>query len=245
MEFLQPILLWGLLGLAIPIAIHLWNGKKGKKVSWAAMAWLSEQENQSSKSIRLDQILVLILRILLIILLVLLLSNLILNSWTINEDLKIVHLVSPEKQVFEEYRFELEQAIDRGEEVFWLEPELSEISNELNPKGFSRQQIQKTLNSLPPSISELNIYFPNSQNYLSNNIFISPVKPTIHLAKTAIQRASDIKVEVDSSRILEMNEFGVIEVSDAGSSNQGIIELKNLGYYFGDLEDEEKLNFRA
>ncbi|WP_296705866.1 hypothetical protein, partial [Algoriphagus sp.] len=56
---------------------------------------------------------------------------------------------------------------------------------------------------------------------------------------------SDIKVEVDSSRILEMNEFGVIEVSDAGSSNQGIIELKNLEYYFGDLEEEEKLNFSA
>ena len=77
MEILQPILLWGLLGLSIPLAIHLWNGKKGKNVAWAAMAWLSEQENQSSKSIRLDQILVLLLRMILLVLFVLLLSHLI------------------------------------------------------------------------------------------------------------------------------------------------------------------------
>ncbi|MEN2281174.1 BatA domain-containing protein [Algoriphagus sp. SE2] len=245
MEFLQPILLWGLLGLSIPIAIHLWNGKKGNKVSWAAMAWLSEQENQSSKSIRLDQLFVLILRMLMIILLVFLLSKLILNSWTLEEELKIIHLVASDKQVYEEYRFELEQAIERGEDVFWLEPDLTDISNEINPREHSSQQIQKTLNKLPSTISELNLYFPNSENYLGDNLFISPIKPKIHLAKTAFKKANNSVIAIDSSRVLEMNEFGILAVSSFESSKQATAVLKNLGYYFGEIEDETKLIVQA
>ncbi len=245
MEFLQPILLWGLLGLSIPIAIHLWNGKKGNQISWAAMAWLSEQENQSSKSIRLDQLLVLLLRIAMIILLVLLLSHLILRAWTLPEDLKVVHLVAPEKQVFEEFRFELDQAMERGEEVAWLEAGMSDVSNEINSDWVSPDQIQKTFNKLPSPISELNLYLPNSQNYLPEKLIISPIKPNIHMAETAFNGAYDSKIGLDSSRILEMDELGVLSVSENGSTNQVTTELKNLGYYLGDLEEEEKLNIRA
>jgi hypothetical protein len=245
MEFLQPILLWGLLGLSIPIAIHLWNGKKGNQISWAAMAWLSEQENQSSKSIRLDQFLVLLLRILMIILLVLLLSHLILRSWALSEDLKIVHLVAPEKQVFEEFRFELEQANEKGEEVFWLEPGISDISNDINSDWLSSDQIQKTLNNLPLPISKLNLYLPNSQDFLPEKLIINPVKPIIHLAKTSKIKAFNSTIELDSSRVLELDEFGVLTVSESGSTNEVIAEMKNLRYYLGDLNEEEKTNVKS
>jgi hypothetical protein len=245
MEILQPILLWGLLGLTIPLAIHLWNGKKGKNVAWAAMAWLSEQENQSSKSIRLDQILVLILRMILLVLFVLLLSYLILNSWEISESKKVVHLVAPDQQVFEEFRFELEQADEREEEVAWMERELTEISEEIESAWYSSHEIQKALNSLEGPIAELHLYLPNSENYLPEKMLISPVKPIIHLAKTASGPGKNFGIELDSARILEIGNDGLLVSQSELGNKAAIISLKQVGFYLGNLEEEERENVKA
>ncbi|SIN82088.1 BatA domain-containing protein [Algoriphagus halophilus] len=245
MEFLQPILLWGLLGLSIPIAIHLWNGKKGKTISWAAMAWLSEQENQSSKSIRLDQILVLLLRLILLTLLVLLLSKLILKFWLLPDETKTVHLVTPDQQVFEEYRFEIDRAMDAGEEVFWLEPELSEVTTEINPNWLVEKGVQETLNNLEGPISELHIYLPNSQSYLPEIPIISPVKPIVHIAKSAKMKPAFTSIKADSSYVLEQNELGVLEVSSTSSLNPSKKELLELSYFLGNLGEGEKSTIRA
>ena len=245
MEILQPILLWGLLGLSIPLAIHLWNGKKGKNVAWAAMAWLSEQENQSSKSIRLDQILVLLLRMILLVLFILLLSHLILNSWEISESKKVVHLVAPDRQVFEEFRFELEQADEREEEVAWIDSELTEISEELEPDWFASYEIQKALNSLEGPIAELHFYLPNSENYLPEKMLISPVKPIIHLAKTASGPSPNFGIELDSARMLEIGNDGLLVSQSESENKAAIISLKQVGFYLGNLEEEERENVIA
>jgi hypothetical protein len=42
-DFNTPTLLWGLFGLAIPILIHFWHQKQGKRLDWAATQWLSEK----------------------------------------------------------------------------------------------------------------------------------------------------------------------------------------------------------
>ena len=245
MEILQPILLWGLLGLSIPLAIHLWNGKKGKNVAWAAMAWLSEQENQSSKSIRLDQILVLLLRMILLVLFVLLLSHLILNFWEISKSKKVVHLVAPDRQVFEEFRFELEQADEREEEVAWMERELTEISEEIEPDWYASKEIQKALNSLEGPIAELHLYLPNSENYLPEKMLISPVKPIIHLAKTASGPSQNFGIELDSARILEIGNDGLLVSQSSTGNTAAAISLKQVGFYLGNLEEEERENVIA
>ncbi|WP_416171334.1 BatA domain-containing protein [Algoriphagus boritolerans] len=64
MEFLQPIFFWGLLGISVPVLIHLWNGRKGKVLDWAAMNWLNAQASQSSRSFKLEQLRLLVLRVL-------------------------------------------------------------------------------------------------------------------------------------------------------------------------------------
>lgn len=244
MEFLQPIYLWGILGLSIPVAIHLWNGKRGTSVHWAAMAWLSEQENLSSKSIRLDQIFVLILRILMLSFLVFLLSKLILKSWLIPADAKKVHLVAPDNQVYEEFRFEIEKALEDGQKVFWMEPGKSEIQNPIDPEWSNPNQIQETLNQLTDPISELHLYLPNSQNFLPENLLVSPTKPEIHLATTASKKSSS-HLKLDSAYFLEMNEMGVLELSENSNQSNNGIDLKQLTFFLGELEDEEKSNIRA
>lgn len=246
MEFIQPILLWGLLGFAIPIAIHLWNGKKGVRVHWAAMAWLSEQENQSSKSIRLDQWLILLLRLVLLLLLILILSRLILPTWSISEEKTTVHLVAPVSQVYEEYRFEIEQAEESGAEVFWLEPGLSAISDEVDFTSTENLQIQQTTNKLESSVSEIHLYLPNSQNSLPKGAVVSPFKPVIHLAEASAFNPSSTSIKVDSLTFLQVSQAGIL--SDISSeklrNQQGVKEIESLPYFL-DLDEEERMVIEA
>jgi hypothetical protein len=66
MFFLNPIFLWTLLGLSVPLAIHLWSKKKGKRIKVGSIKFLQEIDSKKSKSIALNEIILLLLRILLL-----------------------------------------------------------------------------------------------------------------------------------------------------------------------------------
>ena len=70
MNFLNPLLLLGALGIALPILAHLINQQKVKQTDWAAMHFLSHNVRVKSRQIRLRDILLLILRCLALIFLV-------------------------------------------------------------------------------------------------------------------------------------------------------------------------------
>lgn len=76
MQFAQPIFLWALAGLSIPIAIHLLSKKEGKVIRLGSLRHLRETSTQQFKSIRLNEWLLLALRCLIVVLWVLLLSGL-------------------------------------------------------------------------------------------------------------------------------------------------------------------------
>lgn len=69
MSFLNPILLLGLTGIAAPILIHLLNRRQIKRVPWAAMRFLRQSIENNQKRLRLEDLILLLLRVLLIILL--------------------------------------------------------------------------------------------------------------------------------------------------------------------------------
>lgn len=60
---------------AAPIIIHLWNRRKYREVSWAAMEYLLAAIVKSSKRMRIEQLLLLLIRIALIVLVVLALAE--------------------------------------------------------------------------------------------------------------------------------------------------------------------------
>jgi hypothetical protein len=62
MTFLSPILLWGLLAAAIPIAIHLLNRRRHKTIQWAAMQFLLKATRESRGKKKLRHILILTCR---------------------------------------------------------------------------------------------------------------------------------------------------------------------------------------
>jgi hypothetical protein len=76
MNFTNPIWLWGFVGLIIPVAIHLLSLKEGKIVYIGSLRHLRESNTAQFSSIRLNELLLLLIRILLITSLVLFLAGL-------------------------------------------------------------------------------------------------------------------------------------------------------------------------
>ena len=72
----NPLLLFGTLAVAAPIIIHLLARRRFRVVQWAAMRFLLEAEHRNRKRIRLEQLLLLLLRCLAVLLIVFLLSRL-------------------------------------------------------------------------------------------------------------------------------------------------------------------------
>ncbi len=62
MSFMNPSYLWALIGLLVPIAIHLWSKKEGKTIKVGSIEHFSEEDSRQSRSIGLSEILLLMLR---------------------------------------------------------------------------------------------------------------------------------------------------------------------------------------
>lgn len=75
MVFLNPLFLWTLLGLSIPIAIHFWSKKKVKTIKIGSTKLLRELDPKQTRSISLNQWFLLLLRMMIITLLALILSG--------------------------------------------------------------------------------------------------------------------------------------------------------------------------
>src|SRR5881394_2959969 len=75
MGFLNPLLLFGLAAVSVPIIIHLLNRRKFQKVVWAAMRFIQASVEKNQKRMRLEDMILLALRCLLLALLALALSR--------------------------------------------------------------------------------------------------------------------------------------------------------------------------
>ena len=75
MTFLNSILLWGGLAVSIPIIIHFLNRRKFKKVSWAAMKFVRISVDQNQRRMKLEDLLLLLIRCAIVALLALALAR--------------------------------------------------------------------------------------------------------------------------------------------------------------------------
>jgi hypothetical protein len=81
MAFLAPFLLWGTLAAGIPVAIHLFFRSRYRTVPWAAMKFLLTSVEQTSRRLRFQELLLLMLRILLLVVLAMALARPVLSSF--------------------------------------------------------------------------------------------------------------------------------------------------------------------
>lgn len=168
MEFINPLMLWGALAISIPIIIHFWHQKKGKIIEWAATQWLVEKNLQQSRGIRLDNILLLILRCLLLLTLCFFLSKPILKWLNKDKTAKKIHLIQPNNLVTENYKFEIEEALKKGEKCYWIHSnsqQIQDLKQLPNQKIFDANLLQNSINNITQSIDNetLELYFINNQ----------------------------------------------------------------------------------
>jgi uncharacterized membrane protein len=71
MTLLNPWLLLGVLGVALPIVAHMLNDLRAKRTDWAAMRFLDRSVRVRSRNVRIQDVLLLILRCLAVLLLML------------------------------------------------------------------------------------------------------------------------------------------------------------------------------
>lgn len=243
MQFLQPILLWGLLGISIPILIHLWQGRKGQVIQWAAMHWLSKDESAVAKGFRLQNILVLLLRILMLLLLLALLSQLFIPMLNKTSEERVIHLVQLNDQLAEEFRFELQQAFEKDEEVYWADENFTKIESLGNLKSDRNiENIQASLDLVPNNTSTLHLYLTNSQNGLKSAFYLSPLKPILHLGSTDLITSEKQVISVEGVKMLEVDSSGIAasnsEVDEATASIR--LDKENFGFYLGGISSAER-----
>ena len=75
MSFLNTIMLAGLAAVAVPIIIHLLNRRKFKTVTWAAMKFVKLSVDQNQRRMRIEDLILLLIRCALVALLALALAR--------------------------------------------------------------------------------------------------------------------------------------------------------------------------
>ncbi len=203
-------MLWSALAVAIPIILHFWHQKKGKLLNWAATTWLIEKNLQQSRGIRLENILLLLLRCLLLIILSLFLSKPIFN-WLNNNGLaKKVHLVQTNRLLVNNYKFELEEAKKKGEKIYWINSkteQIDDISKVPSSQEFNSLKLQSSINKVfqKNPKEQFELYIVNNQS-LSEvpNIFV-PNKFSLHTIIDSLNFPTKPYLEFSDKRKLFIN----------------------------------------
>ncbi|GAB3253898.1 hypothetical protein GCM10027347_13950 [Larkinella harenae] len=191
MEFVQPYMLWGMAAVIIPVAIHFWHQKKGQPIDWAAMRWLLEKDQQQQRGLKIDNLLLLLLRCLLILLLAFLLSQPIVNQRTRSAAIRKIHLVQAEKGVTENFRFELEEALRTGEAVYWINtvPEpVRQLTQLPDPRPFNAGVLQTAINNTLDENTALHLYVVNDQRLAEMPFIQVPATYQLHTVADSVRK---------------------------------------------------------
>ncbi len=183
MSFINPYLLWGSVAVAIPILIHFWHQKRGKVIEWAATQWLVEKNQQQQRGLKFDNLLLLLLRALIVILLAVMLSQPILNGSVKGEAIQQIHLVQPDALLVNNFRFELEEALKKGEPVYWANVETAPVTALTLPQRserFTVLTLQSAINKLQKQKGQLHLYVLNTQQLADVPFIYVPTRFRLH-----------------------------------------------------------------
>lgn len=179
MEITNPSYLWGLLALLIPIAIHLFEWKKRKKVYFSNTAFLAEVQQKQNKNSRLKHLLILLSRCLAIIAMVIALSQPYFPSYLQNNAQTFIYIDnSPSMSIAQNNSSNLQNAIQEAYRLLQNTPYNAKIgiidnsTQQITPpqriKEVEDQLSQIAINSTSISLQtlseKLNQSFPNQVN---------------------------------------------------------------------------------
>jgi Aerotolerance regulator N-terminal len=228
MQFLNPLMLWGILAVGIPIALHFWHQKKGQLLNWAATQWLTEKDLQPSKGIRLDNILLLIIRCLLIMILAFLLAKPVFHWSKSDSDYTKIHLVQSNTLLINNYKFELEEALKKGEKIYQISNDAESMETISTPSTTAPLH-PLTLQTCLNKVYELNrdkgnlkfeLYVVNNQALSQVSAIFVPSVFTIHSIIDTLQIPPKPYLEFLDKRKLFLNESGQLTAAAALPLNE-------------------------
>jgi hypothetical protein len=241
MLFLNPVWLFAVAALSIPVAIHLWNIKQGKTLRIGSISLFDVAAQKSSRSFRLNDVPLFLLRCLLLLLLALLLAG---PIWQRNNSVTKTKgwLLIPKENITESSRkFKplIDSLMGAGYEFHYFnkgfaKADLNKIvtdstikKNEPQLNNINYWNTVAALNQLQPAIP-IYIITPNNSKYFAGD------KPTIALNlywRTYIP-ADSVSKWVENAWFTPDNDIKVIEsVSKPSATNftYAIIKSGNEG----------------
>lgn len=226
------------LGIIIPIAIHLWNVKEGKTLKIGSIALLGESSSQRSKSFKIKDWLLLLLRCLLIIFAAFLIAQPFIKRKLSSTQDKGWILVKPEnlKQVYQQYPKKIDSLLAKGFELHALDLGFKAMSLE---DTVSNQKVQ---NNLPISslIKQLNSQLPTNFKVLAFadaqlNSFKDGITPThLELDFYPIFNQDSTKTKVVDAYFSYQDSIKVLVMNSTPTSTN--IQLVNYQPYNSSLE---------
>lgn len=231
MLFQHPSLLWGLLAVAVPIALHFWHQQQAKPMPWVMLRWLETPNQPPKRGFRFDNLLLLLLRCLLLIALTVLLAR---PSFKANDKApagRKVHLVEPNSGVVEAYKFELDQALTKQERLVWATTPLMPITA-LNELPTAAQptllQWQTAITELTEPAVQLHTYLSNSPDWVDAPQVQAPPGFVLHAADIPSPKASLRSVALPAGKQLTIGADHRLAVVAAGSTPAKVVATAPL-----------------
>lgn len=119
LQFLAPIWLYTSTAVALPLLIHLWNLRKGKRLKIGSLLLITQSIQPTARQIRLTEWLLLLLRCLLIILIALLLSGPYWQQKTVTGDQKGWVMIPRESvsNIYPVFKTRIDSLLQQGYEL--------------------------------------------------------------------------------------------------------------------------------
>lgn len=213
LDFLNPAMGWAALSVAIPVAIHLWHRKRARLIEWAAMQWLVEIAKQEQRGLRLQHLWLLLLRCLLLLTLVTILAQPYWSGLPASTNEEVVHWVQPDQALAEMYRFELETALQNGQQVYWFDEDLSELKDVMqvptSPTSSMAARMHRVSSRYSTAAVRFHLYLINDQSLWELYGQSLPSKPILHtLDATAAPHTSAYITNTEGTKRLWVDENG-------------------------------------
>ena len=177
-QLINPLWLFAIGGISIPLIIHLWNIKKGKTLKIGSISLLGESSRQSARSLKLIDLLLLFLRCLLLIIVALILAGPLWNS-KINTSANKGWILIEKQNLTEtssQFKAEIDSLSKLGYEFHFFEPgfqyaKLEDALNENKSEIGSEQLLPywsliKLLEDEIPENTQVFLFTPNLLNRL-------------------------------------------------------------------------------
>jgi hypothetical protein len=218
MQFLNPIWLFAIAAISIPVVIHLWNIRPGKTLKVGSIALISAAAQKSSRSFKLNDVLLFILRCLFLLTLAFLLAA---PFWQRSQAIAKTKgwVLIPKanlKETYKNLKFTVDSLSKAGYEFHFFDEDFNkfELNKLLNDSLLKDKAEVKNYWSLVAKLNEklpptLPVYLltPNQARYFSGN------KPSVslNLHWQTYTPADSVSTWVENAWFTSNNSIKVIE----------------------------------